>query len=161
VIVVRDTREQRGYTFKGYPDTALVRAALHTGDYAPQGYEARCAVERKETGDLINCLCRERRRFEVKLIRPAAELDYFALVVEADWATLARGDYRSAMRPQSVAQSLMAFSVRYHLPIFLAGSRKAGEYITHSLLAKFVREQERVEEAHGDADSIRDTQDAA
>ena len=76
------------------------------------------AVERKSVNDLVGCLKgQHRERFERELPRGRG-LDYFALVAETDLTRLAAGGYRSKMSPKSVVQSLMAFSVRYCLPMF-------------------------------------------
>ena len=50
--------------------------------------------------------------------------------------------YRSAMTPQSLLQTLAAWSVRYGLHVHWCGSREGGEYLTHSLLEKFLKEQQ-------------------
>lgn len=67
-------------------------------------------------------------------------LDYFALVIEGSLSDLANGKYRSRMLPKSAVQSLLAFSVRYRLPVFFAENRQFGQRVTESLLCKFGRE---------------------
>jgi ERCC4-type nuclease len=118
------------------------------GDYSVCGLENYVAVERKEVNDLIGCLTTGRERFERELHRGRA-LDYFALVIEAALSDLANGHYRSKMLPKSAVQSLLAFSVRYRLPIFFCESREYGQRVTESLLCKYAREIKKRMEAMG------------
>ena len=47
-IVIKDTREQSGYYFSKYGTCAgMVEQKLDTGDYAIQGMEDKCCIERK------------------------------------------------------------------------------------------------------------------
>ena len=91
---------------------------------------------------MIGCLTTGRERFERELYKARA-LDYFALIVEASLSDLANGNYRSQMGPKSAIQSLLAFSVRYRLPIWFCESRKYGQRVTESLLLKYEGEIEK------------------
>ena len=133
-----DTREQRPYQFES---PSLV-GTVPVGDYSICGLENHISIERKEINDLIGCLTTGRERFERELHKGKA-LDYFALVIEASLSDLSNGAYRSKMLPKSAIQSLLAFSVRYRLPIFFCESREYGERVTESLLLKFARELEK------------------
>jgi len=139
--VIVDSREQTPFPFTGY-DVEVVRAGLPSGDYSLPGFEDRVAVERKSLADLVACLMGDNReRFERELVR-LARYDLAAVVIEAGWCDLAAGNYRSDMKPHSACQSVLAFQVRYRVPFIWAGSRKAAEYVTHSILAKYLREIE-------------------
>lgn len=141
VKLIVDSREQVPLDFTGY-DCTVERGTLPTGDYSVAGLTDRVAVERKSLDDLIGCLMGDNRdRFERELAR-ARGYDFFAVVVEASWEHLARGQYRSRMKPHSAAQSVVAFQVRYGVPFIFAGTRKAAAYLTHSLLEKYVSEQQ-------------------
>ena len=133
-----DTREQAPYEFEAPSEVGTVPV----GDYSICGLENHVAVERKELNDLISCLGSGRERFEKELHKGRA-LDYFALVIEASLSDLINGRYCSDMNPKSVIQSLLAFSVRYRLPIFFCENRKYGQRITESLLLKYGREIEK------------------
>ena len=132
-----DSRERRPYKFK---DSAT--GTLSVGDYSVCGLEDHIAIERKELNDLIGCLTTDRERFEKELFKGKA-LDYFALVIEASLSDLANGHYRSQMGSKSAIQSLLAFSVRYRLPVFFCENRKYGQRITESLLLKYCRKIEK------------------
>lgn len=138
ITIKIDTREQQSYKFENPSEIGT----LGIGDYSICGLENYVAIERKELNDLIGCLTTDRERFEKELDRGRA-LDYFALIVEASLSDLANGNYRSQMGPKSAVQSLLAFSVRYRLPIFFCENRQYGARVTESLLCKYAREVEK------------------
>jgi len=135
--ILIDTREQQPYEF----ENAEV-GTIPVGDYSILGLEDCIAIERKELNDLISCLTTDRERFERELFKGKA-LDYFALVIEASLSNLVNGNYRSEMNPESAIQSLLAFSVRYRLPIWFCESRKYAQRVTENLLCKYVKEIEK------------------
>ena len=144
IAIKIDSREQRPYEFESPSEVGT----LSMGDYSLAGLEDHIAIERKELNDLINCLTTDRERFEKELHRSKA-LDYFALVIEASLSDLANGRYRSNMGSKSAVQSLLAFSVRYRLPIFFAETREYGQRVTESLLLKYARDLQKRFEAIG------------
>lgn len=153
--IVIDSREQAPYPFAGarYEGVEAVPGSLSVGDYSLAGLEDRAAVERKELPDLVQCLGRERERFERELQRGMA-LDAFAVVVEASWADLAAGRYRSRLNPHAACQSVAAFMGRYRVPFLFAGSRAAAEYVTWSFLRQYLegarRRWKAIARAHGE-----------
>lgn len=118
MIIRIDSREQRPYKF----DRPVSTGAMAVGDYSLCNLEDQIAIERKTIDDLIGCLTKDRERFERELHKGKA-LEYFCLVIEAS--------------PKSMIQSLIAFSIRYRLPIWFAGNRRQAERLTESLLEKF------------------------
>jgi DNA excision repair protein ERCC-4 len=137
--ILVDTREQAPFTFQGY-EVAPEPATLPVGDYSLPGFTDRVTIERKELNDLVSCLMNSNRdRFERELAR-GRHYDLFAMVVEANLADVSQGRYRSDMKPQAALQSIITFQVRYRLSIVWAGNRKGAEYVTHSLLSKYLRE---------------------
>lgn len=137
VKILIDTREKAPYHFENSEV-----GTLRIGDYSICGLEDHIAIERKQLNDLIGCLTTDRERFERELYKGKA-LDYFALVIEASLSDLANGSYRSEMNPKSAIQSLLAFSVRYRLPVWFCENRKYGERVTESLLCKYAKGIER------------------
>ncbi len=139
LTIVVDSREQNSLSFT----LPVEKGSLITGDYSIKGLEKFVAIERKSADDLVGSLKNGQRvRFERELSRGRG-LDYFALVIECDLADLAGGCYRSEMHPASVVQSLMAFSVRYRLPIFFCPDRNYAAQVVESLLTKYVAEIEK------------------
>ena len=142
--IIIDSREQTPYSFSGdkYNDVVLKVGTLQTGDYSLVGFTDAVSIERKSLNDMASTLTRGRDRFERELQR-SRSLDFFALVIEADMNQVARYEYRSKMDPKAFIQSLFAFQVRYGLNIVWSGNRERGEYVTYSLLQKYVVEQEK------------------
>jgi ERCC4-type nuclease len=137
--ILIDTREQQPFSFTRY-EVATEPATLPVGDYSLPGFEERVAVERKALEDLISCLMGSNRdRFERELYR-GRHYDLFTVVVEATLADVLRGDYRSGMKAHAALQSIIAFQVRYRVPFVWAGNRNGAEYISYSLLSKYLRE---------------------
>lgn len=153
--IIVDSREQAPFPFRGarYEGVAVEVGTLPTGDYSLAGLTDRVAVERKELADLVACLGRERERFEREMQRAAA-LDAFAVVVEASWAELASGQYRSLLNPHAACQSVLAFAGRYRVPFLFAGSRAAAEYMTWGFLRQYLEGARRrwasIVKAHGE-----------
>ncbi len=162
--IIADTREQAPFTFAHPRYAAQVEAgALTIGDYSLAGLADRVAVERKSLPDLVACLGRERERFERELQRAAA-LDAFMVVVEAPWADLAQGQYRSALNPHAACQSVLAFQARYRVAFLFAGTRAAAEYATWGFLRQYLEGARKrllaVVKAQGEQDAL-EGQDAA
>ena len=153
--VTVDSREQAPFAFQHekYAGTVVEAGALDTGDYSLVGLADRVAVERKSLPDLVACLGRERERFERELQRAAA-LDAFCVVIEAPWADLAAGQYRSQLNPHSACQSVLAFACRYRIPFLFAGSRAGAEYVTWGFLRQYLESARRrwgsIVKAHGE-----------
>ena len=150
-----DTREQEPFPFAGkrYAADTVERVALTVGDYSLAGLVDKVAVERKSLPDLVQCLGRERERFERELQRGAA-LEAFAVVIESSFLDLAGGKYRSQMQPHVACQSIAAFMGRYRVPFLFAGSRAGAEYATWSFLHQYLESARRrlkaITKAHGD-----------
>jgi len=139
MILLTDTREQTPYTFDRWPVSAQT-STLSTGDYSLPGFENKAAIERKSLNDLIGCLMGKNRiRFEKELTR-ARSYELFSVVVESDLADLATGRYQSKMKPHSAIQTISAFYIRYGIPFLFCGTRSGAEYITYSLLQKYLYE---------------------
>lgn len=137
--ILIDTREQTPYEFLKNAIT-IERATLPCGDYSLAGFADKIAVERKSIDDLIGCLLgKDRDRFERELAR-AASFERFAVVVEGALQDIASGRYTSQMKPHAAMQSVMAFFIRYNTPFLFCGNREGAEYVTFSILQKYISE---------------------
>jgi len=137
--ILVDSREQQPFAFTKYEVTTEV-IALPVGDYSLPGFQDRVAIERKELNDLIACLMNgNRERFERELYR-GKHHDLFVVVVEASLNDVLHGRYKSEMKAHAAMQSLMAFTVRYGTSFIWAGTRAGAEYVTYSLLTKYLYE---------------------
>lgn len=136
-----DTREQKPYAFERWVskgEATLETGTLPEGDYALSGAPQLIAIERKSLDDLVNCLGKERERFERELWRLRA-YPYACVVAECNYDQLILGNYWSAINRLAVIASIAAFQLRY-VPIFFASNREGGELMIWQLLAKMARE---------------------
>ena len=155
MTILVDSREQKPFNFEHERyDVKIQPGTLTVGDYSLCGLTDKVAVERKSLPDLVQCLGRERSRFEKELLRGAA-LDAFAVVVEGSWSDLANGNFRSQLNPHAACQSTLAFMARYRVPFLFAGSRPAAEYVTWGFLHQFLEGARKrwasIVKAHGEA----------
>ncbi len=141
--IIQDSREQAPYAFNApkYAGVTVEVGTLQTGDYSLHGLADRIALERKSLSDLTGTLTTGRERFQRECERGRG-LEYFGLVIEASMDDVRCHNYRSQMTPQSLLQTLAAWSIRYGLHVHWCGSREGGEYMVHSLLEKFLKEQQ-------------------
>ena len=116
MIILHDTREQTPYTFDRYSDVTVQSASLTTADYTLAGLQDRIGLERKSLADLTGTLTSGRDRFKRECERGKG-LDYFALIIEASMEDIRNHNYRSQMTPQSLLQTLAAYSIRYNLHV--------------------------------------------
>ena len=154
MTIIVDSREQAPFAFEhDRYGVQIQQGALTVGDYSLAGLTDKVAVERKELSDLVQCLGRERERFERELQRGAA-LDAFAVVIEAGWTDLSGGHFRSHINPHAACQSVLAFMARYRVPFLFAGSRAAAEYVTWGFLRQYLEGARKrwatIVKAHGD-----------
>ncbi|MBI2068965.1 MAG: hypothetical protein HYT79_00040 [Elusimicrobia bacterium] len=136
--IVVDSREKLPYEYPG-----AVCKALACGDYSILGYENHVAIERKTHEDAYSSLGSGRERFERELKR-LASLDYAAIVVESTLDGFLKAPAFTRMNPKAAVNSIIAWSVKYKVCVFFAGSRDMGRALTYRLLEKFLKyEKER------------------
>jgi len=135
-IVAIDTREQQPYKYRD-----SVAATLRSGDYSILGHEADVGVERKTKEDAYGSLSSNegrRERFEDEFGRLGA-IRYGALVVEASLPDFLVAPEHSQMNPVAAVASLVAWSVRYRVPVWFAGDRRHAAALTYNILGKYHR----------------------
>lgn len=140
VVALIDSREQLPI------DPAPLRsepATLATGDYSVKSLENVVAIERKSLPDLLGCIGQERGRFEKEIQRLLA-YPVRAIVVEASWADLEAGDWRSQVTPAAAVGSVLGW-IAAGVPIVMAGSRERAERYISRLL--FIAARRRWREA--------------
>jgi DNA excision repair protein ERCC-4 len=132
--IVVDTREQTPWEFA--PDVPVTRATLTAGDYAPQGSETRCAIERKTLGDFVACVTWQRERF-VRELEKLRSYDFACIIVEAAVADVFAHRYESKAHPNSVIGSALAFAVDYRTAVYWAGERRHAADMAYRLLKRW------------------------
>lgn len=105
---------------------------LDTGDYSVRGLERHVSVERKSLSDLLNSVGNNRETFDKEMMRILA-YPVRALVVEATWAEIEKGEWRSKVTPHSVLGSLLGW-IAQGVPIVMATDHtRAGVYVSRLL----------------------------
>ncbi len=128
-----DTREQQPYAFTG----AVVQT-LPTGDYSIVGLEDRVTIERKSKADAYGSLGGGRARFRREFERLAL-YDYAVVVIEDTVPGFLHRPAHSKMNAKAALCSLLAWSVRYRVPVFFAGDRDHARALTYKLLEMYWR----------------------
>ena len=137
--ILRDSREQDGFTFTSCKGILVSTATLATGDYSISGLEDMVAVERKNPADFAMCMGRERERFIRELVR-ARGLRSFCVVVEMSWQDVLSGRWgRSQLSPSSAVASVQAMSSRWGINFVFAGTRQAAEAYTAGFLEQYAK----------------------
>jgi ERCC4-type nuclease len=132
--VVIDTREQRPYLFP-----RSISGTLASGDYSLEGYENRVAIERKSKEDAYGSLGGGRKRFEAEWVR-LSQLDYAAVVIESGIPDFLREPPPySEMHPRAALCTLLAWSIKYRVPVWFAGDRQHAKALVLRLLTYWWR----------------------
>lgn len=127
-VIVVDSREQKPYKFS----TPTVKKGLESGDYSIVSYEDDITVERKSLPDLVQCCGRDRSRF-MKQCNRLIEIKHRLLMVEASWAEIELGQWRSQTKPSQVIGTLCLIA-GMGLPFIVAGDRKRATELTQRFL---------------------------
>lgn len=136
ITAICDTREQAPLDLF----LKTERGTLKTADYSVKGLENIVAIERKGLTDLLMCVGRERDRFEACVQRMRA-YEVRALVIEADWAAIERGEWRSHLTPLQVKGALYSWSK--HLSIFPTKDRASAAATVSGILFSAARDRWR------------------
>lgn len=135
ITVIRDTREQIPWSFKGYDDIRIIDRKLDLGDYSIEGYEHIFVIERKYNVNEIfgNLGFKKRKKFTEKM-NILAEIKYSYFLVEASFSDLCLGSTFSRLEPNWVLSSLLTFNLK-GLDIIFAGQK--AEHYAYWLIRKF------------------------
>jgi DNA excision repair protein ERCC-4 len=147
--VLRDTREQNGWHFRGLRSGAAdgyarlevetKLASFDSGDYSIDGFTEQLRIERKSPEDLLGTLTRGRDRFEAELDR-LATYPFSAVVVEAEFSDLACSR-RNGMTPRSFVGSVVALSTRFPSRWYFAGGRRHAEVLTYRIFERWWKDR--------------------
>ena len=139
--IIRDTREQNGFEFAGFPCT-VTPGTLATADYSLVGFTDRIGIERKSLPDLVACLGVERDRFQRELARLRG-YDCAAVVVEATADDLRAGHFRAKLNPEAAWQSVLAFTQRYRIAFIFCDDRSDAERTAFDILRHYQHDRMR------------------
>ena len=133
--IVIDSREQIPYEFSG---VECIVKGLSSGDYSIENLEDEVAVERKNLSDAYGSIGVGRERFERELAR-LSEMTYAAIVIESSLKDFLVAPAYSDLNPKAAIGSLLAWSVKFRLPIFFCGDRAHAQATTLKLLEKYAK----------------------
>ena len=147
VVVTCDTREQLPWSLE---PLRVERDCLQTGDYGLRDLPDLIRLERKSLADFVACCGRDRPRFQAEIERLRG-FPVKAVIVEATWADLEAGEWRSQISPASMLGSTLGW-ICSGIPFVLAGNReKASQYAARILFITARREWKKL---RGLAESI-------
>jgi len=119
MVILIDTREQQSPLFGRYPKGMTVSTTtLKIGDYSIRGLENKIAIERKKISDLISYCTTEREATKIKMSK-LQSLQWAGLIIEARESEVYRPYAFSNASPESIRQSLVSFSVRYGVHVYI------------------------------------------
>lgn len=137
--IIVDTREQAFYTFSTIsPPPETIRATLRTGDYSLDGFQNKISVERKSLSDFLGSVGSGRARFIRELGR-AASMEFFAVVIEADWSAIIAEikTNHPKMSSKAVYASTIAWAQRFKTHFYPCPSRAFAEKTTYRVLQRY------------------------
>lgn len=162
--VVIDSNEQLPYTFPNLWSGPAGRSKLiqvptkrlslrnndSEGDYSIDGMIEQITIERKSKSDLYGSMCNgDKRANFVGRLERMSQMDFAAVVVEAEWAELLSDPPpHTQFSPKALGRTIMAWMVRYPVRWLMLPSRAHAEAFTFRLLERYWKDQqERPREA--------------
>ena len=113
-----DTREQTPSSLGSIP---FETGTLCTGDYSIKGLEKFIRIERKSLPDLVQCIGRERSRFEKEITRLKG-FAHKAILVECTYEDIYAGKWRGKITPKQLIGSMCRWQLD-GIPIVICGHR--------------------------------------
>jgi len=141
--ILVDTREQMPYTFRSSERCAgFETAALPYGDYTIKGRIDLVVVERKNSiEEIYSNLFTNFERFERELEKMQASK--FRYIVVEDYYSSVFSNRFTKIKGSTILDRMLSTSMKFNVPIILAGTREYGHSITRSLLLLAVKNENR------------------
>lgn len=149
--ILVDSREQKPWTFTGYPVTTR-EVTLRTGDYTLEQfcdhdpdadtYYPQLAVERKSGPDLLQSMTHRREDFKAEIKRAAEWPDELQVIVEEPWDTYAEQtgfmQYRD-VHPNQIEGTIDAWEKHYNVEFSFTADRATAERDAFDQLITWLR----------------------
>jgi len=139
IVIVRDTREQRGYTFSRFSEVRVVDGTLSAGDYGLARFPDGPMCERKTISDFAGVVGADRPRY-VRELEKLRGRPCSCVVVESSLQEIAMAPWRGRVTAAQVMGSIISWSQRY-VPHYLVGDRDAGEAFVLAWLRTWMRHE--------------------
>jgi len=149
--IIRDSREQNGYTFEPYDNgkwkcTGCIEKKLETGDYTLEGLEDHLCIERKaSTGEMAVNFGKDKTRFMEEIDR-MRYYEHKYLVLEFSFNDLLRFPEGSNIPVRTIPhlrvtgnymiRELLELQVRHGIHVVFAGDRSGGYHYVNALLRR-------------------------
>lgn len=105
-------------------------------------FDKEISIERKTLDNFTGDLTESRERFEDSVKR-GSSLKYYAIFIEGSEMEVLAHKYTSKILPQSVLNTAIRWSVKYHVPILFVDNRLNAEYHTYEALIGFLDYKKR------------------
>lgn len=148
ITVLVDTREQNPFDLTPLKTKS---ATLKTADYSVQGLEKIVAVERKSLQDYIQCVGRERERFDHEMQRILA-FPARLLIIEGSLDQIIAKQYIGEVSPNAAMGSALGWMAQ-GIPVLFCRDRPTAAKMTARFL--FTAARRRWEEAQGLCQSLK------
>lgn len=129
LTILVDDREKLPYEF----EKSEIRR-LKFGDYSIENY--RIAIERKSLEDFTSSISgKKRTRFESNIKRAKENLDFYAIVIEANYEDLDNPDnWHNKISVNCVKGTALKWSLKYNIPVYFVSNREKGKEVVYQLL---------------------------
>lgn len=134
-VLLVDSREQDPFDCQPFRPwfSGIKRVALEVGDYAVEGMEDRCVVERKSLSDLRRSFSSDRGTFIARLRRMADYPDRL-LVIDAPLCEVKSSSEYPGLNPNQVTQALITSLAALRVPFLCTETHELGAEIVASYL---------------------------
>jgi ERCC4-type nuclease len=118
-VAIIDTREQAPLRFTRL---STEQGTLQSGDYSFAGAEQQFAIERKSVADLVSCCVGSNRERFYRELHRLRGFRFKRLLIVGTRLEIEAGQYRSAIKPQSVLATLSTIEARFDVPVVFAST---------------------------------------
>ena len=143
-VILKDTRESvksiYHFTQQKFKDVQMIRMKLDVGDFSVLGCTNEITVERKTLADLCGSMGNNRACFERMWVRADdLNIQHRYIMVEGTFGDMMKGNYISAIHPNSLLGSLVGWSIKYKFSFFFVPDAKTGEMAIYYLMKNYLR----------------------
>ncbi len=149
--VIKDTREQDGYTFESFTGRytsckGMVVKKLDTGDYSLEGLEDRLCIERKgRVSELAINLGKDKSRF-MREIERMQEFEFPFLILEfslddvikfPEGADIPEGNMSKVkITGKYLLKMLVEIQMNYNIPVYFCDNKRNAKFLINSIFKR-------------------------
>lgn len=137
--IVKDTREKKPYTFKGYK---VRTKKLDSGDYSILGHTKKIIIERKSLADLFGTITvrKNLERF-LKELKRLEKVPYWFILVDASPTSIAKGFRHSRANGFATLCLLFELVFKHNGRVLFAKSRDEAQMLITSMFIGYMSAQ--------------------